>query len=354
MYGESTGVGVVGPGGTVGMVTNNGEISTYDDESGKWKQSLVILRINRAATWCKWSPDGSKFATASGSKAVPVCHFEEENDWWISKMIKKHKSTVLCIAWHPSSQILATGSSDHKCRVFSAFIENVDFEQTTGQFAAAQDFGDGEKNPNLITPEKYAELVKKHVMFKDMAADTYLASAGIADDWPYGRGCWQSDDKQCIVWFGEEDQLRILCMAKGYILNSVFDRLRSALEMVESIDGIEFATSEKYGYVTSCPSNLGTGMRASVHLKIPNLTTDGTDTKAKAVAKPAKAVANCGLELCAEELAAWQAGYDVMGGEGGAHGRDCSGRGICDYSSGVCECFSGFVGTRCESQTTLV
>ena len=70
-----------------------------------------------------------------------------------------------------------------------------------------QDFGDGEKNPNLITPEKYNELVKKHVMFKDMAADTYLASAGIADDWPYGRGCWQSDDKQCIVWFGEEDQL---------------------------------------------------------------------------------------------------------------------------------------------------
>ena len=44
-------------------------------------------------------------------------------------------------------------------------------------------------------------------MFKDMAADMYLASAGIADDWPYGRGCWQSDDKQCIVWFGEEDQL---------------------------------------------------------------------------------------------------------------------------------------------------
>ena len=48
-------------------------------------------------------------------------------------------------------------------------------------------------------------------MFKDMAADTYLASAGIADDWPYGRGCWQIDDKQCIVWFGEEDQLSIMC-----------------------------------------------------------------------------------------------------------------------------------------------
>ncbi|GMI02884.1 hypothetical protein TrVE_jg11441, partial [Triparma verrucosa] len=41
-----------------------------------------------------------------------------------------------------------------------------------------------------------------------------------------------------------------------------------------------------YGYVTSCPSNLGTGMRASVHVKIPYLTADGTDKKAKEVCKP--------------------------------------------------------------------
>ena len=105
-------------------------------------------------------------------------------------------------------------------------------------------------------------------MFKDMAADTYLASAGIADDWPYGRGCWQSDDKQCIVWFGEEDQLRIMCMKRGTKLNEVFDRLKTMLDTIESIDGITFATSSKYGYVTSCPSNLGTGMRASVHVEI--------------------------------------------------------------------------------------
>ena len=79
-----------------------------------------------------------------------------------------------------------------------------------------------------------------------------------------------------------------MCMGKGFVLNSVFGRLEGALKMVESIDGIEFATSTKYGYVTSCPSNLGTGMRASVHLKVPNLinAADGTDAKAKAVAKP--------------------------------------------------------------------
>ena len=56
------------------------------------------------------------------------------------------------------------------------------------------------------------------------------------------------------------------------------------LDVVEKIDGIEFAKDEQYGYVTSCPSNLGTGMRASVHVKVPKLTADGTDKGAKAVA----------------------------------------------------------------------
>ena len=63
------------------------------------------------------------------------------------------------------------------------------------------------------------ELVDAHVMFKDMAADPYLASAGIASDWPCGRGCYQSADGGFIIWFGEEDQLRIMCMAKGFVLN---------------------------------------------------------------------------------------------------------------------------------------
>jgi len=143
-----------------------------------------------------------------------------------------------------------------------------------------------EENPNLISAEKYDELVKAHVMFKDMAADPFLASAGIASDWPCGRGCYQSADGGFIIWFGEEDQLRIMCMAKGFLLNDVFDRLNTALKYVEGIDGIDFATSGKYGYVTSCPSNLGTGMRASVHVKVPNLTSDGTDAKAKEAAKP--------------------------------------------------------------------
>jgi len=160
-------------------------------------------------------------------------------------------------------------------------------ERYGGQvYSLTPDFGNDGENPNLITQDEYKELVDAHVMFKDMAADPYLNSAGISNDWPFGRGCWQSEDKMRIIWFGEEDQLRIMCMKKGTNLLEVFSNLNEMLHTVESMEGIDFAKDENYGYVTSCPSNLGTGMRASVHLKIPNLTADGTDEKAKQVCRP--------------------------------------------------------------------
>lgn len=176
---------------------------------------------------------------------------------------------------------------DFERTIFNALQKLVSMPEYGGHvYSLSPDWGPGVKNPNKIHGDEYKALVKAHVMFKDMAADPYLASAGIASDWPYGRGCWQSADKQCIIWFGEEDQLRIMCMKKGTKLNEVFERLHKMLQTIESIPGINFARSDKYGYVTSCPTNLGTGMRASVHIKVPNLTQDGTDKKAKVVCSP--------------------------------------------------------------------
>jgi len=61
----------------------------------RWKPTLVILRINRAATCVRWSPFENKFAVGSGARLVSVCYFEKDNDWWVSKHIKKpFKSTV--------------------------------------------------------------------------------------------------------------------------------------------------------------------------------------------------------------------------------------------------------------------
>jgi actin related protein 2/3 complex, subunit 1A/1B len=109
--------------------------------NGVWKPVLVILRINRAATHVKWSPLEDKFAVASGSKAVSVCYFEEQNDWWVSKHIKRHESTVTDIAWHPNNILLASSSSDNTVKVVSAFIRETDKRPGPTAFGSKLPFG---------------------------------------------------------------------------------------------------------------------------------------------------------------------------------------------------------------------
>ncbi|KAJ7173861.1 actin-related protein ARPC3 [Mycena filopes] len=102
---------------------------TPDPETGKsiWKPTLVLLRINRAATHVRWSPKEDKFAVASGARAIAICSFDPENNWWVSKLLKKPiRSTVLSVDWHPNNVLLAAGSADMKARVFSAYIKEVD------------------------------------------------------------------------------------------------------------------------------------------------------------------------------------------------------------------------------------
>jgi actin related protein 2/3 complex subunit 1A/1B len=102
---------------------------TPDLKTGQtvWKPTLVLLRINRAATYVKWSPLEDKFAVGSGARAIAICSFDPENNWWVSRLLKKPiRSTVLCVDWHPNNVLLAAGSADMKARVFSAFIKDVD------------------------------------------------------------------------------------------------------------------------------------------------------------------------------------------------------------------------------------
>ncbi|XP_061416181.1 actin-related protein 2/3 complex subunit 1A-like [Lethenteron reissneri] len=111
-------------------------------KEGVWKPTLVILRINRAATCVKWSPRENKFAVGSGARLISVCYFEQENDWWVSKHIKKPiRSTVLSLDWHPNNVLLVAGSCDFKCRVYSSYIKEVEEKPSPTPWGIKMPFG---------------------------------------------------------------------------------------------------------------------------------------------------------------------------------------------------------------------
>merc|ERR1719209_1960923 len=121
------------------------------------------------------------------------------------------------------------------------------------------------------------QLVDDHFLF--VSGDPNLKVAGMERDWPEGRGIYHNKDKTFLVWVNEEDQLRIISMQKGGDVKEVFDRLargiKTVQDSVKAESGKDFQLSEKFGYIHSCPTNLGTGMRASVHVDLPGWTKEG-------------------------------------------------------------------------------
>ena len=111
------------------------------------------------------------------------------------------------------------------------------------------------------------QLIEDHFLFK--GGDKYLESAGLEREWPEARGIFHNDAKTFLVWVNEEDQLRIISMQKGSNIRQVFERLSIAAAKIET--KAKFANDEHLGYISNCPTNLGTGMRASVHIKLPKL-----------------------------------------------------------------------------------
>merc|ERR1712020_21815 len=121
------------------------------------------------------------------------------------------------------------------------------------------------------------QLVDDHFLF--MSGDPNLKVAGMERDWPEGRGIFHNKDKTFLTWVNEEDQLRIISMQMGGDVKGVFDRLargiKAVQDSVKAEDGRDFQLHDKYGYLHSCPTNLGTGMRASVHVDLPGWTKEG-------------------------------------------------------------------------------
>ncbi len=115
-------------------------------------------------------------------------------------------------------------------------------------------------------------LVERHVISPEMLNNTSR------------RAVLLSDDEQISIMLNEEDHIRIQCMSAGLELEKMLDLANNADDILE--EKLDYGFSTQYGYATCCPTNTGTGLRASCMLHLPALTANGyIDTLLSSVGK---------------------------------------------------------------------
>ncbi|WP_066366262.1 protein arginine kinase [Neobacillus fumarioli] len=103
---------------------------------------------------------------------------------------------------------------------------------------------------------------------KRVLVEKHLISPHLAEDSPYGA-VLLTENEEVSIMINEEDHLRIQCLFPGLQLAEALNTANEVDDWLEN--HIEYAFDEKYGYLTSCPTNVGTGIRASVMMHLPGL-----------------------------------------------------------------------------------
>ena len=128
-----------------------------------------------------------------------------------------------------------------------------------------------------LTPTQSVSLVEKRLVSPEFISNTD------------GRAMLLSKNENVSIMINEEDHIRVQVITKGLNLEDAYDMADKLDTLLD--ENLEFAFDEKLGYLTQCPTNLGTGMRASVMLHLPAL------EKSKAINRIAGNLSKLGLTI---------------------------------------------------------
>jgi protein-arginine kinase len=118
------------------------------------------------------------------------------------------------------------------------------------------------------------QLQADHFLFQKPDPNAMIFSCGGVRDWPEGRGIFHNDAKTFLVWVNEEDQMRVISMQPGGNVPEVFARWAKGVQEVEKVinaKGKKYMYDDHLGQFSSCVSNVGTGLRASMHILLPKI-----------------------------------------------------------------------------------
>lgn len=110
---------------------------------------------------------------------------------------------------------------------------------------------------DALTPMQGVSLVERRLVSPEFVSDVE------------GKALLLSSDESLSIMINEEDHIRIQAITKGLALEQTLDIVDKLDTLLD--ENLDFAFDKKLGYLTQCPTNLGTGMRASVMLHLPAL-----------------------------------------------------------------------------------
>lgn len=119
---------------------------------------------------------------------------------------------------------------------------------------------------------QFEDIQKMDPIQRQALVEKHLISPDLAESQAHG-GVVISDDEKISIMINEEDHLRIQCLFAGLQLKEAWDLCNKIDNLLE--ETIDYAFDERFGYLTCCPTNIGTGIRASVMLHLPALVMTG-------------------------------------------------------------------------------
>jgi protein arginine kinase len=122
------------------------------------------------------------------------------------------------------------------------------------------------KNPTGLRIDELSEL-ERQILF-----ERHLISRELSNE-PEGAGVIISQNQSCSIMINEEDHLRIQVIKNGLNFKRSWNFITSIDSLLE--ESLDYAYSKQLGYLTACPTNVGTGLRASAMLHLPGLVISG-------------------------------------------------------------------------------
>lgn len=130
---------------------------------------------------------------------------------------------------------------------------------------------------NLAKGVFYVDVAAACKLDRALLAERHLISRQHADA-KHPRGVAISGDETAAIMVNEEDHIRIQVLRSGMQMHDAFEQINRIDDTIEQ--RVDFAYSNRYGYLTACPTNVGTGLRVSVMLHLPGLRLTGELEKA--------------------------------------------------------------------------